>query len=371
MDFHLSDEQVLLRDSATRYIQEQCAFDRWLRWKLEGRQPAWDLWPAFADMGWLSLPFASADGGLDGGPLETMLLVEALGRGLVAEPYVQSVVQAGEVLKRSEPGAQRTSRIQALAQGRLRIAMACDEQASRYERDLVRCTAEPAGPGWRLNGHKAVVLAAPVADAFIVSAGTPAGHTLFWVDAGTAGLKRKDYPLVDGGLGSDLLLEQVLVADDARLCAAGRAADLLGPATDATLAAIGAEALGLTDLLLAQTLAYTQERRQFGQSLSQFQALRHRMVDMFMQVEQLRSTVILATVRLKEQHADLPRSLSALKVQVGKVGRFVSQQAVQLHGGMGMTDEIVVGHAFKRLLSLDAQLGNVDHHLTRFAALSA
>jgi hypothetical protein len=167
------------------------------------------------------------------------------------------------------------------------------------------------------------------------------------------------------------MLEQTVVSDDCRLCRPGCANELLGPATDAALAAMGAEAVGLTDLLLTETLTYTQQRRQFGQYISQFQALRHRMVDMFMQVEQLRSIVILATLRLAEQHPDLPRTLSAMKVQVGKVGRFVSQQAVQLHGGMGMTDEIVVGHAFKRLLSLDAQLGNVDHHINRFAALSA
>ncbi|MFN7723733.1 MAG: acyl-CoA dehydrogenase family protein [Rubrivivax sp.] len=371
MDFDLSDEQRLLQDSANRYVQQQCGFDQWLRRKHEGQQPGRMLWPAFADMGWLALPFSAVDGGLDGGPLETMLLMEALGRGLVAEPYLQGVVQAGEVLKRCETGPARSARIEAVAQGRLHVAMACDERPSRYDRRLVQTTAEPIRDGWRLRGDKTVVLGAAAADAFIVSARTSAGHTLFWVDASAPGLSRKDYPLVDGGQGADLRLEQVMVGDDCRLGRLGGADELLGPATDAALAAMGAEAVGLVDLLLAQTLAYTQQRRQFGQHLSQFQALRHRMVDMFMQVEQLRSIVILATVRLAEQHADLPRSLSALKVQVGKVGRFVSQQAVQLHGGMGMTDEIVVGHAFKRLLSLDAQLGNVDHHLTRFAALSA
>jgi alkylation response protein AidB-like acyl-CoA dehydrogenase len=371
MDFDLSDEQRLLQDSATRYLQQQCRFDQWLRWKREGLQAGLALWPAFADMGWLALPFSANDGGLEGGPLETMLLVESLGRGLVAEPYLQGVVQAGEILKRCEAGPARTIRIDAVAQGRAHVAMACDELPSRYDRRLVQSTAEPAGDGWRLRGHKTVVLSAATADAFIVSARTPAGLTLFWVDAKAAGLSRKNYPLVDGGQGADLMLEQTVVSDDCRLCRPGCANELLGPATDAALAAMGAEAVGLTDLLLTETLTYTQQRRQFGQYISQFQALRHRMVDMFMQVEQLRSIVILATLRLAEQHPDLPRTLSAMKVQVGKVGRFVSQQAVQLHGGMGMTDEIVVGHAFKRLLSLDAQLGNVDHHINRFAALSA
>ena len=371
MDFDLSDEQRLLQESAARYVGQRCSFEQWQRWRGAGLQPGQELWPAFADMGWLALPFGADDGGLDGGPLETLLLVQELGRGLVAEPYQQTVVQAGEVLRRCEPGALRTERIGALIQGRCRVAMACDELPARYDRTYVQTSAERAAGRWRLRGTKAVVVGGDRADAFVVSARGPEGLALFWVEAGAAGLGRRDYPLVDGGRGSDLTLEGVVVDDGCRLSAAGQAEALLEHATQAGLAALGAEALGLADLLLAQTLQYTRQRRQFGQALAQFQVLRHRMVDMYMQVEQLRSAVVLATLRLAEQHADTPRALSALKVQVGKVGRFVSQQAVQLHGGMGMTDEIVVGHAFKRLLALDAQLGNVDHHLRRFAALSA
>jgi len=371
MDFELNDEQRLLKDSAARYVQGRCSFEQWQRWRLAGQQPGLVLWPALVDLGWLALPFAAADGGLDGGPLETMLLMEALGRGLVAEPYLQTVVQAGEVLRRSPAGADRSARLRGLLEGRSRVVLACDESASRYDRSLVHTVARPAGQGWRLRGEKSVVIGGDAADTFIVSARTPDGTALFWVDGAATGLSRHDYPLVDGGRGADLTLHDVEVADSARLCEPGRAGELLDSATDAALAAIGAEAVGLVDLLLAQTMAYTSQRRQFGQPVARFQTLRHRMVDMFMQAEQLRSIVILATIRLAEQHADRSRVLSALKVQVGKVGRFVSQQAVQLHGGMGMTDEIVVGHAFKRLLALDAQLGNVDHHLQRFAALSA
>jgi alkylation response protein AidB-like acyl-CoA dehydrogenase len=371
VDFDLSDEQRLLRESAARFLKERCSFERWQRWRRAGLQPGCELWPAFAEMGWLALPFGSADGGLDGGPLETLLLVEALGSGLVAEPYQQTVVQAGEVLRGCVPGAARSRRIDALIQGRCRVAMACDERPARYDRSCVQTSAQRAGPGWSLRGSKAVVIGGDAADAFVVSARAPDGLALFWVEAAAPGLRRRDYSLVDGGRGSDLTLEDVRVDDDGRLSAAGRAEELLDRATDAALAALGAEALGLADLLLDQTLQHTRQRRQFGQPLAHFQALRHRMVDMYMQVEQLRSAVILATLRLAERHPDSARALSALKVQVGKVGRFVSQQSVQLHGGMGMTDEIVVGHAFKRLLALDAQLGNVDHHLRRFAALSA
>lgn len=371
MDFDLCDEQLLLRDSAARYLRERCSFEHWQRWRLAGLQPGRELWRAFAEMGWLALRFHSDDGGLEGGPLETMLLVQELGRSLVAEPYQQTVVQAGEVLRRSEPGAMRAARIEALIQGRCQVAMACDELASRYERSAVQASAQPIAGRWRLRGTKTVVVGGDSADAFMVCARGPGGLELFWVEAGAPGLKRRDYPLVDGGRGAELMLEDVAVDDDSRLCAAGGAARLLEHATQAGLAALGAEALGLAELLLQRTLQHIRERRQFGQSLSQFQVLRHRAVDMYMHVEQLRSAVTLATLRLAEEHPDTPRALSAMKVQVGRSGRFVSQQAVQLHGGMGMTDEIVVGHAFKRLLALDAQLGNVDHHLRRFAALSA
>lgn len=371
MDFDLSGEQRLLQESAARYVKERCGFEQWQRWRRAGLQPGLELWPAFAEMGWLALPFSAADGGLDGGPLETMLLVQELGRGLVAEPYQHGIVQAGEVLRRSAPGAARSRRIDALVHGRSRVAMACDEQAARYDRSWVQTTAQRVAGGWCLRGSKTVAVGGDCADAFVVSARAPDGLALFWVEATAGGLQRQAYPLVDGGRGADLRLEEVCIADDCRLSAPGRGEELLGRATDVALAALGAEALGLAELLLDRTLQHTRDRRQFGQALAQFQALRHRMVDMYMQVEQLRSAVILATLRLVEEHPDSARALSALKVQVGKAGRFISQQAVQLHGGMGMTDEIVVGHAFKRLLALDAQLGNVDHHLRRFAALSA
>jgi alkylation response protein AidB-like acyl-CoA dehydrogenase len=376
MDFDLSDDQRLLKESAARYVQSRCSFTQWQRWRLAGEQPGEQLWSALAEMGWLALPFTAADGGLDGGPVETMLLLEALGRGLVAAPYLQSVVHAGALLGASRPGPARTARIAALIGGHSRPALACDEAASRYARDLVEATAEPQGDGWCLRGDKCVVLGGDGAQAFIVSACTPQGLALFWVEAAAAGLSRCVYPLVDGGRGADLRLDGVVVDDDARLCAPGEAWGMLKAADGLAIAGIGAEAMGLVDLLLAETVAYTRGRRQFGQPLAGFQVLRHRMVDMFMQAEQLRSLVLLATIRLAEGHGDHAASvtasaLSALKVQVGRVGRFVSQQAVQLHGGMGMTDEIVVGHAFKRLLALDAQLGNADHHLRQFAAQRA
>ncbi|MFM7848691.1 MAG: acyl-CoA dehydrogenase family protein [Rubrivivax sp.] len=371
MDFDLTDEQRLLQDSAARYVQERCSFEQWQQWRREGRQPGVKLWPAMAQMGWLSLPFAADDGGLEGGPVDTMLLMQALGAGLVAEPYLQTVVMGGEVLKHSPAGPARSFRLSEVQAGRCRVALACGEAAARYERSVVQATAQPVGEGWRLTGEKSVVIGGHDAQAFILSARTPDGIALFWVPGDSQGLTRRPYPLVDAGWGADVKLDGVAVDEAARLSPRDGGHAVLEAANARGLAAMGAEAVGLVDLLLKQTIAYTSQRRQFGQAVARFQSLRHRMVDMFMQAEQLRSIVVLATLRLAEGHPDLPRALSALKVQLGKVGRFVSQQSVQLHGGMGMTDDIVIGHAFKRLLALDAQLGNVDHHLQRFAALSA
>jgi alkylation response protein AidB-like acyl-CoA dehydrogenase len=371
MDFDLTDEQRLLQDSAARFVRERCGFEQWQRWRAEGTAAGTVLWPVMAQMGWLGLPFAIEDGGFGGGPLETMLLMEALGRGLIAEPFLQTTVMAGEILRRSPASAMRSARINELIEGRCRVALACDEPASRYDQSQVQTWAEPVAGGWRLQGRKTVVINGADSDALIVSACAPDGITLFWLNPKTPGVNLRSYQLVDGGRGADITLDGAEVDDSAVIGELGQGLALLVPATNAALAAIGAEAMGIIDMLLAQTVAYTSSRRQFGQPVARFQALRHRMVDMFMHAEQTRSLVVLATIRVSEEHADAAKVLSALKVQVGKAGRFVSQQTVQLHGGMGMTDEIVVGHAFKRLMSLDAQLGNVDHHLERFASLSS
>lgn len=187
MNFDLSDEQRLLQDSAARYVRERCSFEQWQQWRRDERLPGLELWPAMAQMGWLSLPFAASDGGLDGGPVETMLLMQALGAGLVSEPYLQTVVMAGEVLKRSPVGLARSSRLTALQEGRCRIAMACDEADARYDRSVVRATAQPVGDGWRLKAEKTVVVGGHDAQAFVVSAHTPGGITLFWVQGDARG----------------------------------------------------------------------------------------------------------------------------------------------------------------------------------------
>ena len=374
MDFDLSEEQQLLKDSAQRFVAERCAFADWQRWRQAGRWPGEVLWPQFAQMGWLALSLSVADGGFDAGPIETGLLMEALGRGLVAEPYLQTAVLAVELLKRSPAGPVRSARLAEIAAGRCRVALAHAEAGSRYALAQVSCQAARVPGGWRLDGRKTVVRDGDTADALIVSARSEAGITLFWLPAEVNGLARQPYSLLDGHHGANITLQAVPLPDSARLCDEGAGLAPLQAAHACALAAMGAEAVGLMDLLLAQTITYTSARRQFGQPLARFQALRHCLVDMFMQVEATRSLKLLVALRLAEGgagiDAETARTLSALKVQIGKAGRFVGQQAVQLHGGMGMTDEIVVGHALKRLMALDAELGNADHHLQLFAAAS-
>jgi alkylation response protein AidB-like acyl-CoA dehydrogenase len=371
VDFELSDEQSLLKDSAARFVQARCAFAERQRQRAQGTDAALALWPALAEMGWLALPFAGADGGFDGGPIETLLLMEALGPGLAAEPYLQSVVLAGELLRLSPCSDARRWRLSELMAGRCRPVLAHGEAGSRYALDAVQSRAERRAAGWSLSGAKSVVSGGAAADAFIVSARCDgdAALSLFWVAADAPGLQRRAYPTVDGHTAADLHLQEVTLPADALLGEAGQGAALLNAATDRAIAALGAEAVGLMQALLDATKAYCLSRRQFGQPIAAFQAVQHRLVDMFMAVEQTRSLALLAAIRLAESDRDAPRAVSALKVQAGKAGRFVGQQAVQLHGGMGMSDEIVIGHWFKRLLAIDAQLGNVDHHLKRFAAL--
>lgn len=371
MDFELEPEQQLLKDAAERFVRERCGFDAWQRERGQGRALGATLWPEFAAMGWLALPFAEADGGFGAGPVATMVLMQALGRGLVAEPYLHGCVLVGELLHRCPAAALRSARIDAVLGGSTRVALAHGEAASRYAPDRIACRAERAGDGWCLSGHKALVAGAEGAGALIVSAMAEEGITLFWIDAETPGVMRRVRGLLDGNRGVEFSLDRVTLEDSARIGAAGDGQSLLQAATARALAAMGAEALGLMDLLLEQTIAYTSARRQFGQPVARFQALRHRMVDMFMMAEQMRSLVLLATMRLAEGSSDAPRALSALKVQLGLAGRFISQQAVQLHGAMGMTDEIIIGHAFKRLMVLDASGGNVDHHLRAFALRAA
>ena len=378
MDFNLSDEQRLLAESVERFIQNDYAFAN--RQKIVASADGMDRrhWKTFAELGWLGVPFAEEDGGFGGGPIEVMVLMERFGRGIVVEPYITCVLLAGRAIALAGDRAQKERWLAAIIDGSKLAAFASAEPGSRFDLTDVCTTATEDGDGWRLNGHKAVVVHAASADFLVVSARTAGsrrdrdGVSLFIVESSAAGLTRRDYATVDEMRASEVMLHDVRVGRDALLGSAGGAAAVLERVTDEAILAVGAEAVGAMEVLYRSTVDYTKQRQQFGQPISQFQVLQHRMVDMFMEAELSKSLMFMAAMRMAEGYDDTARrAISALKVQVGKSGRFVAQNAVQLHGGMGMTEELAIGHYFKRMTVIDAWFGNTDHHLRRFGSIAA
>lgn len=379
MDFNFSEEQRLLGESVERFIQNDYTFAA--RQKIVGEELGFDRthWKTFAELGWLGVPFAEEDGGFGGGSTEVMLLMERFGRGLVVEPYLGTVLLAGRAIALAGSRTQKERWLTRIVEGSLLAAYAVTEPQSRFAVTDIACTAQADGAGFVLNGQKAVVLHAASADIYIVAARTSgarrdrAGVSLFVVEASNAaGISRRDYHTVDEQRASEVTFTNVRVGADALLGNVGAAADVLERLNDEGAFAVAGEAVGMMEVLYKNTVDYTKQRQQFGQPISQFQVLQHRMVDMFMEYELSKSLLLMAAMRLDKAYDDTARrAVSALKVQVGKSGRFVAQNAVQLHGGMGMTEELAIGHYFKRMTVIDAQFGNVDHHLRRFGSIAA
>jgi alkylation response protein AidB-like acyl-CoA dehydrogenase len=373
MDFSLSDEQALLADSVERFVQHDYPFEARREQVLSETGFSADHWRTFAELGWLGVPFPVEDGGFGGGAVELMILMERFGRGLVIEPYLASIVLAGGALRIAGSPAQKRAHLGGLVDGSRQAALAFAEPQARYDPALVSTVARRAGSGYVLSGQKCVVLNAPAADFLVVSARHEAGTdrpSLFLVATDAPGLSRVDYPTVDGFRAADLTFDDVAVAADALLGEPGAGLAVLEQVLDEAILAVGAEAVGCMEVLYQTTVEYCRTRKQFGQPIGSFQALQHRMVDMFMEHEQSKSLMYMATMRMEEGYgAAAKKAASAFKVQVGKSGRCVAQGAVQLHGGMGMTDELAVGHYFKRLTAIDALFGNVDYHLKRYGSL--
>jgi len=377
MDFQLSEEQQLLKDSVERFVRESYPFEN--RRKLAATELGWSRqhWRQMAELGWLGVAVPEAYGGSGGGPVEHMIIMEAIGRGLVLEPFFPTAVLGGELVAAGGSEAVRQAALPQLAAGELQVAFAFAEPQARFDLHDVATRAVAAGDSYRLNGHKAVVLGGPTADKLVVAARTagerrdPHGVTLFLVDARAPGVGRRDYPTVDGLRASEVTLADVAVPASAVLGQADEGHALMLRAVDKGIAALCAEAVGCMQVLLDDTNDYLKQRVQFGQPIGKFQVLQHRMADMFMAVEEARSLCYMATLKLDDpQPGEAARAVAAAKVQVGRSGRFVGQQAVQLHGGMGMTEELHIGHYFKRLTMIDVMFGNADHHLKRFAQLS-
>ncbi|MBI2585270.1 MAG: acyl-CoA dehydrogenase family protein [Rhodospirillales bacterium] len=374
MDFTLNDEQRLLQESAERYLAKEYPF------AVRRRLLATDLgfnretWKAFADLGWLGIGIPEEFGGIGGSGVETAVLMEAFGAVLVGEPYLATCVLGVGVVRLASSPVQKKVLLPKVATGDLLLAFAFAEPGSRYELSRVATRARKNGSGFVLDGRKAVVFDAAAADTFIVAARTAGGVadsdgiTLFLVEADAKGLTRRDYPTVDGRRASEVTLKGVAVDADAIVGAVDSGLPVIEWVIDHAIAAVTAEAVGIMSALNRQTLEYLKTRRQFGRPLANFQVLQHRMVDMFAACELSKSMAYMAAVRAGDRDADSrAKAVSAAKVQIGKAGRFVGQQAVQLHGGMGMTDELPVGHYFKRLTMIDTLFGDVDFHLRRFA----
>jgi len=374
MDLSLSEEQHLLKHSVASFVRDNYSVE--LRRKLRATDAGFDLdtWRQFAELGWLSLPFAEEDGGIGGNALDMMVVMEELGRGLVAEPYLVNIALCGAFLARAE-ASQRAVFLPAIMAAEAQWAFAFAESHSRYNLAAVGLSAVADGTGYLLTGEKIAVLNGHVADHLIVSARTAGdsrdedGISLFVVAADDAGITRRDFPLVDGSGGANLCFDKVKVGADALLGEAGAGLALMEDVIAEAIVAMGAEAVGAMDALLEQTVEYTRTREQFGQPIGKFQALQHRMAEMYLQCQALRSLLYHAAIARAENRRDAIKAASALKVKLGEAGRFVSQQAVQLHGGIGMTDELGVGHYLKRLLLLNILFGDSEHHLKRYTQL--
>ncbi len=377
MDFRFSEEQKLLRDTLGRFAREHYSFEQRRKIVCSPEGYSREHWHRLAELGWLGIPFSEADGGLGGGMIEVMIVMEEFGRALVVEPYLANIVLAGGVLSRVASGDQRRALLPPLIDGSLMMSLAYAEPIGRYVVHEIRTTAERNRGGFLLNGHKAVVLNGSGADKFIVSARTSGsaaqadGITLFVVDGQAEGLSRRGYPTIDGFRAADLRLHNVQVEESAVL---GRIAEGLAPleaVIDDAIVAIGAEGAGAMDFLIRATVDHTKTRKQFGAPIASFQVLQHRMVDMFIEREQTISLLYKAAMSCATDGLDARRAASVLKIQLGKAARYVAQQAVQLHGAMGMADEVAVAHYFKRLSMIGQQFGNADFHAERYVGLSA
>ncbi|MBA2919385.1 pimeloyl-CoA dehydrogenase small subunit [Sphingomonas sp. MAH-20] len=376
MNFTYNETQDMLRDTLARFLADTYDFET--RRKMvasdAGRDPG--IWRALAtELGILGAPFGEDQGGLGGGAVENMIVMEQVGEAIAIEPYLQTVVIGGGALK-AAGGAQADALIPAIIGGEAIIAFAYAEPQGRYELRNLRTTAKRDGAGWVLNGHKAVVYAAPWATHLLVTARTGGGQrdtdgvSLFLIEANRPGIVRRDYPTVDGFRASEIYFENCSVPGEALLGAEGAALPLIEKLVDEATAAVCAEATGVMRRLHAGTMDYAKQRKQFGRAIADFQVLQHRMVDMFMEVEQAASMTLMATLKLDLPDAERMAAVSQAKAKVGKGLKFTGQNAIQIHGGIGITDELAIGHYFKRATMIEGQFGSVDHHLARFERLS-
>jgi alkylation response protein AidB-like acyl-CoA dehydrogenase len=376
MDFELNEIQMMLADSIEKFIVNDYDFET--RQKYAGSELGYskDVWQTFAELGWTSVPFGEADGGFDGGPVEMMVVMERLGRGLVVEPYLANVVLAGGILKRVASEKQKADWLQTMIAGELQTTVAFVERQARYEVNNVTTTATKDGDSWVINGAKGYVLNGDNAELLIIPARTSGeqndrdGITLFGVTANSDGVAIRGYETVDGNRAAEVSLKNVSVSADHVIGDVGDGyAALAGAISDATLA-VCAEAVGIMTAMTEKTIEYAKSRVQFGVPISSFQALQHRMVEMYTACEQSRSLMMWAAMAIADDNEDSAHAVNSLKYQIGTAGTRVGEEAVQIHGGMGVTWDLDVPHYFKRLTAINILFGNADWHLDQLARAS-
>lgn len=375
MDFTFNEEQSLIQDQVDQFIQKE--YDWETRQSLSNSDLGFgqENWQKFAELGWLGISVSEDNGGFGGSAIESMLIMEAFGKGLVVEPFLETMIMSGGIIDGHGSVEQKSVLLEPAIAGDMQLALAYAEPQSRFNLSDVVTEAKADGENFILNGYKSVVMNGPSANKIIISARTSGsqldenGITLFVIDSEASGLNKTNYKTVDGRRASDLTIENVSVSQDDIVGELDLGYKILDSAIDKAILAISAEAVGAMEVLYKATVEYTKTREQFGTAIGKFQVLQHRMVDMFMEYEQCKSLLYMATMKHEEGAVDSKKAISGLKYQVGKAGKFIGQQAVQLHGGMGVTDELNVGHYFKRLTTVGTIFGNTDYHLKKYTSL--
>ena len=376
MDLSISEEQSAIRDVISRFIENEYDFEK--RMSIAEGDTAFDsdVYNFFVEQGFTAIPFSEEDGGLNGGPVETMLIMKEIGRGLVLEPYLENVILAGGVLKRLATDDQKSKWLSNIINGELQSTLAFTEPQSRFNLNDVATVAKENGDKVIINGKKSFVLNGKEADIIIVPARTSgsqtetAGISLFVVESDLPGITKNNYKTVDGHSASEIIFKNVEVNKDNLLGELGKGYQTLESTIDDAILAVCAEATGIMKSLHDKTVEYSKNRVQFGVPIGGFQALQHRMVDTLMACEETESILLWALTTNQDDSSSLKKAISGLKYQIGTAGKHVGQEAVQLHGGMGISWELDIAHFFKRLSSIEILFGNADFHMKRFLTLS-
>ena len=374
MDFSLNEVQEMLADSIDKFIDNEYAFDTRQKYAASDTGFSAEVWSTFAELGWTTVPFSEDDGGFNGDQVDIMVMMQRFGRGLLVEPYLANIVLAGGILKRAGNASQKQQWLQPIMAGKLQASLAFTEPQARYDIANIKTTASAAGTEWILNGSKGVVFNGGTSNLIIVPARTSgkqsdeSGITLFAVPTDTAGMSQNAYHTVDGLRAAELTLTDVRVSAEAVLGGVGEGFAALDETIDDATLAICAEAVGIMQVLKDKTVEYSKNRSQFGVPIGSFQALQHRMVDMLTACEQAQSLLLWATMTVAEGGAESKRAVSSIKYLIGTSGQTLGEEAVQLHGGMGVTWDLDVAHYFKRLTAISQLFGNADWHLDKLAA---